>query len=147
MTARTTPPRNALLPYAAAMAMVGAALITGNTIGKGLTASASLALLMLAVTVAAWHGGLGPGLLATVSGTLLGICFFDEPSAPAAARPSEWLRIGVPLAFGAAISMMFELLRRAQRRADARVQRHGLLRKLREAERARAGGEDVARDG
>jgi hypothetical protein len=43
--------------------------------------------------------------------------------------------------------MMFELLRRAQRRADARVQRHGLLRKLREAERARAGGEDVARDG
>jgi signal transduction histidine kinase/CheY-like chemotaxis protein len=81
---------------------------------------APLLMFTLSVTVAAWYGGLGPGLLATALGALLGAYSFIEPFyAFHIYSGAELIEAGLFLAIGIAISILSQtrlsLLARRQR--------------------------------
>jgi PAS domain S-box-containing protein len=79
--------------------------------GKGLGA-----ILFLAVLVATWWGGLGPGLLATVLITFVGVVhLFAQP------QVESWRAAGVVLFAGGGvlITLLVEALHAARRRAEA----------------------------
>src|SRR5262249_18801445 len=65
--------------YLVALAATAVALTAGFMLDPSLGDVAPLLVFTLSVVVAAWYGGLGPGLLATVLGALLGAYFFIEP--------------------------------------------------------------------
>lgn len=73
-------PRSSLLRYGAAIVLVGIAsalkLLGHRVIGT----DAPFVLYLGAITLAAFYGGLGPGLLATVLSALLAAFFFLKPS-------------------------------------------------------------------
>src|SRR5215813_12588539 len=65
--------------YGLALGSVMAAFAARLILEPVLGAVAPLVLFSLAVTVSAWYGGLGPGLVATLGSGLLGDYFFIEP--------------------------------------------------------------------
>ena len=66
--------------------------------------------------IAAFFGGLGPGLLTTALCTLESLYFATDPVGSFAVRnPVQWLGLGAMLATGAVASLLFEGLYRAQR--------------------------------
>lgn len=67
--------------------------------------------------VAAWHGGLKPGLLATALGGVAGVCLFIELDGCPFAHASNGVRIGMFLAAGALVSAFNEFMHHARRRA------------------------------
>lgn len=52
-------------------------------------------LLLAAVTVSAWYGGLGVGLLATALSALVRVYFFARPEYSLTFGPDEFLHLGV----------------------------------------------------
>jgi len=105
---------------------------------------APLLMFTLSVMVAAWYGGLGPGLLATALGALLGDYFFIEPFYSfriysGAERIEEVIFLGI----GIAISIL------SQARLSLLAKRQQLLASERDARRtaedARRGAEDARR--
>jgi signal transduction histidine kinase/CheY-like chemotaxis protein len=92
---------------------------------------APLLMFTLSVMVAAWYGGLGPGLLATALGALLGAYFFIEPLYSfriysSAERIEEVIFLGI----GIAISIL------SQARLSLLAKRQQLLASERDARRA-----------
>jgi K+-sensing histidine kinase KdpD len=79
-----------------------------------------------AAMIAAWYGGLGPGLFATAAGLMLGDYFFlSEHTALGAVRDSERLAIGLYAVTTSLCVLLFEHL-------------HGVIRRLEHAfDRAR----------
>ncbi|MGO8899898.1 MAG: PAS domain S-box protein [Isosphaeraceae bacterium] len=76
-------------------------------------------LLYPAVICAAWYGGFGPGLLATVLTALAGDFFLFEPRFTfAIARPGDQLGISLFLVVGGFISWLGEMILRANRRLE-----------------------------
>lgn len=67
------------LQYAVAMAALGAAFVLRYRIYGTLDNRLPFAFFVPATIVAAWYGGLGPGLLAAAGGLLLGDYFFLPP--------------------------------------------------------------------
>src|SRR5262245_42423148 len=65
--------------YFVAIAATAVAFTARFVLEPALGDVAPLLVFTLSVVVAAWYGGLGPGLLATALGALLGIYFFIEP--------------------------------------------------------------------
>jgi K+-sensing histidine kinase KdpD len=61
------------------MALVGAAFALRYSLHGELDSRLAFAFFIPATLIAAWFGGLGPGLLAAVSGLLLGDYFFLPP--------------------------------------------------------------------
>jgi PAS domain S-box-containing protein len=79
-----------------------------------------LLLYLPAVTVAAWMGGLGPGLLATTVSTLACVYFHLHPIGSLAIHsPNDRFRLGVFLVESVLISTLMETLHRAWRRSEA----------------------------
>ena len=97
-----------------------ARLLLGSTLGD----VAPLLIFTLSVMVSAWYGGLGPGLLATALGLILGDYFFIAESF--AERIEEVLFLGI----GISISIL------SQARISLEEKRQQLLTSEREARRA-----------
>lgn len=73
-----------------------------------------------AVMAAAWFGGLGPGLFATVLGALIGNFFWVAPLYTLViVSPHEWIHTMVFYAVGIALSLMSRSLERARANAVA----------------------------
>lgn len=72
-----------------------------------------------AVMIAAWHGGLGPGLLSVVSSSLVVDYFFMQPTySLAVSDQSDMVRLGLFIVVGTQISILSESLHRAKKRAE-----------------------------
>lgn len=116
--------RSGLVPYLAAIGVVVAAtVIRGPIIGWTLGEDAPRSIFALAVAIAAWYGGLKPGLLATVLSLLLGTYFFTDHDHLIPVKGSERVRIVLFAAEGIMISWMFDEVRTARARAEQK-QRH-----------------------
>src|SRR3954468_19899083 len=107
--------RSAWQRYGAALALTLAAfglkLLLEGKLGPG----SPVLLLPLGTLLAAWYGGLGPGLLATaLSAVLAGLYFLAPSDTP---REHE-IQIVLSVLQGAVISLVVHLLRRALRQAE-----------------------------
>ena len=72
-----------------------------------------------AVLLAAWRGGFGPGLAATIFGAFAGALFARELPTFAATPSAVWVTLGIFLTQGFAIASVFEALHRTTRRIVA----------------------------
>ncbi|WP_020471621.1 PAS domain-containing protein [Zavarzinella formosa] len=72
-----------------------------------------------AVLLAAWRGGLKPGLLATILGGAAGLWFAHSPPSFSGTIPAELMSLFMFLTQGVAIGCVFEALRRTQRQLVA----------------------------
>jgi signal transduction histidine kinase len=83
--------------------------------------NAQLLPFIMAVMAAAWSGGLGPGLLATLLGTLAGCYFFVPPVwSLAIERSSDAVHLLVFVAVGVLISGLCEALHATRRRLEGK---------------------------
>jgi signal transduction histidine kinase len=118
--------------FGAAFSAVGLALV----LDLALVPPAALSpfpLLLTAVMVSAWYGGLGPALLATLLATLAIDYFFEAPFySLAITRWDTVVKLSVFLLAGLLISALSENLRQARRQAEHAAER------IRELERAQA---------
>jgi signal transduction histidine kinase/CheY-like chemotaxis protein len=93
--------------------------------------------------VAAWYGGLGPGLLSTALGALLGVYFFIEPLYTFRIIPAERIEAALFLIIGVLVSIL------SQARLSLLAKRQQLLASEQEArqtaEDARRAAEDASR--
>ena len=129
-------PRFPLDRYVVSLALVMVVFLLRTPIEVLAGVGTSPILYLPAVTLAAWYGGLGPGLLATLLGGGLWI-YFDIPPVGSLVIPraSDRFRVSVFAAEGVLLSALMEMLHSARRSSD---------RNAREAERYRAAS---ARDG
>src|SRR3954471_3111957 len=102
--------------YGAALALTLAAFGLKFLLEGKLGPGSPVLLLPLGTLLAAWYGGLGPGLLATgLSAVLAGLFFLDPSDTP---RQHE-VQIVLSVWQGGVISLVVHLLRRALRQAEA----------------------------
>jgi PAS domain S-box-containing protein len=102
-----------LLPYALAAAASGGSILLALRLGL-LTDAAGFPLLLGAVMLSAWYGGLGPGLLATA----LGVAAESLVTPPAASITPRLPSLGAFLAEALVICALVTVLRSAQERAQ-----------------------------
>jgi signal transduction histidine kinase/ActR/RegA family two-component response regulator len=125
-----TPPSK-LLRYFVAIAATAVVFTARFLLQSELGDVAPLLMFTLSVTVAAWYGGLGPGLLATALGALLGDYFFIEPFYTIRIfGDAEWIEAVLFLGIGISISVL------SQARLSLEVKRQQLLASERDARRA-----------
>jgi signal transduction histidine kinase len=118
--------------YMVAASAVGAALLFDLALTP-LAGISPFPLLLTAVMIGAWYGGLGPALLATALATLAVDYFYEVPlHSFEITRWDTVVKLGVFLLAGLLISALSENLRRARRQAEAAAER------VRELERAQA---------
>src|SRR6185295_20375709 len=79
----------------------------------------------LATLLAAWYGGLGPGLLAAITGLLLGDFFFLPPHLPEGLGETERTGIGVYAMTNALIVVLFWHLHTKLNEAEDELHRRG----------------------
>jgi len=104
------------LRYAMAVAVVALAFAARFLLQPVLHEHAPLLIFTLAVTVSAWYGGLGPGLLATALSALCGTYFITHPAySLRVADPSDQVRLALFLLIGVSTSWL----------AHARLTSHG----------------------
>src|SRR5579884_869079 len=104
--------------YAVALAAVGVALLLRCLMWPLLGPEVPFLFLWPAVVVAAWHGGLGPGLLVTVVSALAEDYFLIQPGALWNGTPAEVFGIGLFGLLGSLLSLLIDRLRRARRRVE-----------------------------
>jgi PAS domain S-box-containing protein len=109
--------------YAVALAACGVAL--GVSLAAGLSEDANtFPLLLAAVMVSAWYGGIGPGLLATALGGTVGTLLWLAPAAGrAAAGPTAHVPLGVFVLEALVICGLASFLHEGRRRAEATARR------------------------
>jgi PAS domain S-box-containing protein len=106
--------------YGVAVLAVGLILLLRLLLGPGITPQSPFLLLGGgAVMVAAWFGGLGPGLLATALGVLAGDYFFLPPQGSFTRLNVAALPLALFAVQGVVISSLAEALRAARRRTQA----------------------------
>ena len=135
---REASPRRRAGIYVLAMALVGGEVILRLALGPLLGPDVPFTLFALGIVVAAWLGGLGPGLVATVA-SLGATQILWQRLEPSVVPGTHGLRLAVLAAVGVAISTVGELRRRAlvrAERADAEAAR-GAAELLRSDERFR----------
>ncbi|PYQ64814.1 MAG: hybrid sensor histidine kinase/response regulator [Acidobacteria bacterium] len=107
--------RSAWQRYGAALALALAAFGLKLLLEGRLSPGSPVLLLPLGALLAAWYGGLGPGLLATaLSAVLAGLYFLDPSDTP---REHE-VQVVLAVLQGSVISLVVHLLRRALRQAE-----------------------------
>ena len=92
--------------YAVALGAVGASLIFRYLLRGYLGTEVPYLQFYPALIVAAWYGGLGPGILATALSCLAAVYFLLAPSGLAVGRPLDILSLGVFAATGLVISWL-----------------------------------------
>jgi signal transduction histidine kinase len=106
------------LAYFVATAATVAALLVRVVIAPGLFTNATFLPFFMAVLLAAWYGGLGPGLLATALGALAYDWLLLEPvDSLAIGTVDGQVRMGLSLLLSIMISAACESLHAARRRA------------------------------
>lgn len=139
---RPTPLRH-FLGYAVAVGVVAATVGLKYWLNAFLEPDSPFLLFFAAVMVAAWYGGLGPGLLATLLADVASNFFFMDPRYDLLFTRDQGVRLGLFLVEGICISVLAGVLQRARRRAEAsaavaRELEHTLA-EVSEAERRRLG--------
>jgi diguanylate cyclase (GGDEF)-like protein/PAS domain S-box-containing protein len=111
--------RRTLLRYGVAIAAVAVVTLLKEMLGASIGPSSTLVLFLSAVALAGWHGGLGPGLLATA---MAGLAYVELEVVHARAAPSpaghDDFRICAFLLEGMLISGLMDAWRAARRRAE-----------------------------
>lgn len=99
-------------PYIVSLALVVAATLLTHRFRSRIEEAAIFLPVFAAIVIGAWHGGLGPGLLATIASALLCECFLFEPyrSFSITATPP---RLGLFLLVGGLIAALASARRRA----------------------------------
>lgn len=95
------------LPVVAVYAMLRSSVVLGESAGG---------LLLFAVLVSAWYGGLGPGLLATTVVTILSA--FAAISSGKVPPPGQLLGLSLFVTLGTAVSLLVEALHASRRLAE-----------------------------
>lgn len=111
-----------LVQYGLALSLTSLAILLKFWLASFIGLETLLLLLTVGVTVSAWAGGLVPGMLATVSGTV-GVVYFVIPPTPALAISDTRMLITV-LVFvlsGSMISLLSEARKRAERARNAYI--------------------------
>jgi PAS domain S-box-containing protein len=108
--------RPAWLRYGAAVALTLAAFGIKHLAAPELSAGSPVLLLPVGTVLAAWYGGLGPGLLATALSVALAGSFFLDPTDTERERV---VQLAVAALQGVVISLMAHVLRRVTRQAEA----------------------------
>ena len=108
---RSSPIPSAPARYGAAIAACGLALVLWLALDR-LASVSPFPLLLTAVALSAWYGGLGPGLLGTVLSTLVLDYFYEDPVySLAITSPDTVVKLGVFVAAAVVISQLTERLR------------------------------------
>ena len=102
------------LRYFVAVAVTAVAFTARFLLESALGEVAPLLIFTLSVTVAAWYGGLRPGLLATALSALLGAYFFIEPLYSFRINTAERIEVVVFLGIGISISVLSQARLSAQ---------------------------------
>lgn len=123
--------------YAVAIGVVGVAFALRYSLHDTVGNRIPFAFFTLATIIAAWYGGLGPGLLAAIGGLVLGDVFFLPAHSPEGLGETERTSIGVYAMTNTLIVVLFwnlhtklrdaedELLKRTGgRTADAGEESH-----------------------
>ncbi|MCZ2077549.1 MAG: PAS domain-containing protein [Bryobacterales bacterium] len=124
-------PRTAVRRYSAALLLVTAASLLRLGLDPILVDKGPYLVFLPAAAAAAWYGGLGPGLLATLLGAIGALAFAVAPAF--SIRPetrADWLALALFLIFGVFVSALTEKLHRTKRRAldaEASERRQRLL--------------------
>jgi PAS domain S-box-containing protein len=112
--------RSVLSRYGPVPLLVAAALLVRFLLWQVLGAEIPFLFLWPAIVVAAWYGGLGPGILTTVLAALVGLFLFSEPGGSVEkVTAADWLGVVLFVGLGLAISALLELLHRARARVEA----------------------------
>jgi PAS domain S-box-containing protein len=109
------------LRYGVAVVAVGLVLLLKLVLDPLITQQSPFLLMSGAVIVAAWFGGLGPGILATALGALAADYFFLEPVGSFALLGVGFLPFTLFVLQGLLISFLVEALRFARERAETSV--------------------------
>ena len=105
--------------YALAVVATAAAVLLRLWLSPLLRDSGMFLFQVLAVTVSAWYGGMGPGLLATFLGAATTDYFLLEPVGQFASSLAELAHIAVFVIVGTQVSWLSSALLNAKRRAEA----------------------------
>jgi signal transduction histidine kinase len=100
--------------------------------------------LLLAVTIAAWYGGLGPGIFATALGALLASFFIIEPVLTFILTATDWISLALFTGTGIAVSM---IAGEANRELDRRKKLANELEEAMTRENLARSEAEAARDG
>ncbi len=128
MAAAVAPHVNARWPlrYGAACAVVAVAFLLRLTMFAHLDTRLPFGFFLIAVMVAAWYGGLGPGLFVTVSGLLLGGYFFlPRTGAAMAMGDAERTAILVFIVNAALVSFLMDTLHARIRALESKQAQSG----------------------
>ena len=110
--------------YAAPFLLVLTSLLVRLTFQRWLGVSVPYLHFFPAVMIAAWFGGLGPGIVATLLSAATAVYFFLAPHSFIALSRADAITVPVFVAIGIVISWLFESVRRSESRpAECRV--HG----------------------
>ena len=119
----SVPGSDRLLRYALALLAVGFCLAVRLALQPVLHGSAPFLVFTLAVLVAAWYGGFGPGLVATVSSALAGSYFFLKPEGELDLRSTtDMVQLALFSTIGVMVSYLNAHLRSARSRAAFRLE-------------------------
>ena len=115
-----TTARPAWKPYAVALLAVGLATAARAGLDPVLGERAPLILMLLPVALAAWYGGLWPGLFATAVGGAVGLFLFLSPADNfRIGSPADVVRLGLFSLMGLFVSLLSADLHRERARAKA----------------------------
>ncbi len=109
-----------MLRYAGALLIVAAALALSALTYRALSPSMFL-LLYPAVTLAAWYGGLGPGILASIAAVLGANVWLLAPVGSFSVRLEDLIRLAAFLAISLLVSWLTGSEQSARRRAQAQA--------------------------
>ena len=137
---------SAIFRYGAAIGLAVLVFLLRGPIEAWAEVQASPILYLPSVTLAAWYGGLGPGLTATALGGLLWI-YFDIPPFESlyVPLPGDQFRVAVFVGEGVLLSVLMERLHAAKRASDRyAVDLEEAQRRALRAERLAAIGQMIA---
>src|SRR5215210_1752269 len=121
--------------YGVAVLVVGAAVLVKLLLDPLTVQDTPFLLILGAIVVSAWYGGLGPGLLATGLSALATDYFFLDPKVSFAAFGPELLDLAAFVVEGVLVSVLTSSLRSARHRAErSTLEARGHEQSLRESE-------------
>lgn len=130
-------PVKLILRYGVAILVTALILLASLALRQVLEDAVPLVLFVIAVMVSAWYGGLGPGILSSVSSVFLGNYFLMEPArAFSLSSPEDWLRVAAFLVTAGVVSSLSEAMHEARRQAELQARESERRRReLQEADR------------
>ncbi len=112
--------RSRLLRYGAAVIAIILATLARELLSPVLGSAAPFSAYFVAIMFTAWYGGLGPSLLALISGALLAAYLFIEPRGSFLLHdPEHQVSLGLYVVVGVVVALLSESLHESRRRTEA----------------------------